>query len=406
MKRFFFILSGFCLLFLFLGCQSAPEEPVLTPEPEVIPTPEPEPPEQQPDTNRMTLEITALSDCLSPNNDGFKDKIAFKVSAEQNDRISSWKVEIKNVTTGKIVKEITGMKMAPESTVGWDGTGTAGTAGEGKYSALLTIQYDNAGKPVTAESNEFVLDISPPEIGLNIKPLPFSPDGDNVNDYVTISFSVKDVSPVYKWEIKIYDENGEVFHTFSGTGKPEKDIVWDGINSDGHIVEIATDYKIVLSVTDNAVNTGKTEKNISVDVLLEKINNRYKIKIGSIIFRAYQSDFHKIEDEILKNNVRFFNQLHRLMKKYPQYVILIEGHAMMPQNRLGDKKVFDKYNKDVLIPLSKERAEAVKKALIKPGIDGERIKTDGIGASRPLVPHDDLSNREKNRRVEFYLVKD
>jgi outer membrane protein OmpA-like peptidoglycan-associated protein len=77
----------------------------------------------------------------------------------------------------------------------------------------------------------------------------------------------------------------------------------------------------------------------------------------------------------------------------------------MPRDKLKSEKLFNQYNKDVLIPLTKERAEVVKHALIDLGIDGSRIKADGIGASRPLVPHNDFKNRWKNRRVEFYLVK-
>jgi flagellar hook assembly protein FlgD len=384
---------------------SSPGEAVPTTEPEVVSTPAPASPDTGADVT-INVEITVLSDCISPNNDGFKDQIAFKVNLEESENITSWKVEIINSRNGKVVDEIPGTGKQAETSISWDGKADP-APGDGIYVARLVVEYAGVADPVTAESKGFLFDTTPPSLRLRIQPLPFSPDGDNVNDSVTLSIGVEDVSPVYTWEITIYDEEGEPFHGFSGGGEPENPVVWDGINSDGHSVEIARDYRTVLTVTDNAMNTGTIEEVLPVGILLERTpDNRYKIKIGHIVFKAYASDFSEIGEEIRENNMRFLRQLYRLMNKYPEYRILIEGHAVMPRNRLDSQQQFDQYNKDVLIPLTKARAEAVKAALVDQGIDGSRIQTDGIGASRPLAPHGNLKNRWQNRRVEFYLVKD
>jgi OmpA-OmpF porin, OOP family len=51
--------------------------------------------------------------------------------------------------------------------------------------------------------------------------------------------------------------------------------------------------------------------------------------------------------------------------------------------------------------LSSRRAEAVKKYLIKKGIDANRLTSKGYGFDQPLVPNDTKENRAINRRVQF-----
>jgi outer membrane protein OmpA-like peptidoglycan-associated protein len=59
----------------------------------------------------------------------------------------------------------------------------------------------------------------------------------------------------------------------------------------------------------------------------------------------------------------------------------------------------------VLIPLSRNRAEALKQAMIDRGLEGSMIETVGVGASDQLVPDSDFANRWRNRRVAFFLEK-
>ena len=61
--------------------------------------------------------------------------------------------------------------------------------------------------------------------------------------------------------------------------------------------------------------------------------------------------------------------------------------------------------KDILIPLSKARAEAVKAALVERGLEASRFSTDGVGASDQLVPDSDYKDRWQNRRVALFLEK-
>ena len=71
----------------------------------------------------------------------------------------------------------------------------------------------------------------------------------------------------------------------------------------------------------------------------------------------------------------------------------------------GNPEAAAREQRDVLLPLSAARAEAVKRELVALGVSGtDRITTDGVGGASPVVPFSDEQNRWKNRRVEFILT--
>lgn len=53
--------------------------------------------------------------------------------------------------------------------------------------------------------------------------------------------------------------------------------------------------------------------------------------------------------------------------------------------------------------LSSARAATVVRELIQNGVAPERLSSAGFGSSKPIVSNTSESNREKNRRVEFYM---
>ncbi|HVP65640.1 MAG TPA: OmpA family protein [Anaeromyxobacteraceae bacterium] len=52
-------------------------------------------------------------------------------------------------------------------------------------------------------------------------------------------------------------------------------------------------------------------------------------------------------------------------------------------------------------PLSERRALAVKVWLVKQGVHERRLKTKGLGATKPIDSNDTAEGRANNRRVEF-----
>jgi outer membrane protein OmpA-like peptidoglycan-associated protein len=55
--------------------------------------------------------------------------------------------------------------------------------------------------------------------------------------------------------------------------------------------------------------------------------------------------------------------------------------------------------------LSQARAEAVKEALTRSGIDASRVTTVGYGQERPIASNDTEAGKAKNRRLELAVVR-
>ncbi len=90
---------------------------------------------------------------------------------------------------------------------------------------------------------------------------------------------------------------------------------------------------------------------------------------------------------------REIDKLIRLMKANRGMAIRLEGHT---DNR-GNAKL--------LKELSEERVKTVRRYMITRGISGSRIDFIGYGGEKPLMTDDSAEAREKNRRVEFAIIR-
>jgi OOP family OmpA-OmpF porin len=108
----------------------------------------------------------------------------------------------------------------------------------------------------------------------------------------------------------------------------------------------------------------------------------------------------KIQFEANKANIKsesndLLHEIAEVIRKNPQVKkIMIEGHASAEGN--DDKN----------LKLSRSRAKAVRKHLIKrEGIPAEMLSSQGWGEDKPIADNETLEGREKNRRVEFLVVE-
>jgi outer membrane protein OmpA-like peptidoglycan-associated protein len=82
-----------------------------------------------------------------------------------------------------------------------------------------------------------------------------------------------------------------------------------------------------------------------------------------------------------------------LLRESPNATITVEGHTDstgVPADNLR---------------LSRERAAAVKSALVARGIAPERITTSGYGQDRPIASNDTAEGRARNRRTDIVLTR-
>ena len=105
-----------------------------------------------------------------------------------------------------------------------------------------------------------------------------------------------------------------------------------------------------------------------------------------------QIEFDFDEATLRPENREVLSRIAGVLSTFDNHAIQIFGHT-------DDVGSVD-YNLD----LSLRRAETVKKYLAEAGIEGDAMKTTGLGKSDPLVEGTDPVSRQRNRRVELAIV--
>ncbi len=342
--------------------------------------------------------LTAKSSLFSPLSEQFSSQ-DFTVYVTNKKGIEKWTLKIKD-SENTVVKTISGRAVTPPLLT-WDGRSDSGSLLEGSFTAELQLVYSKGNKPV-ALSREFLLDNSAPLVGIELSPVPFSPDDDNVDDELKIGLSVRDLSPIRDWEMTIRDPKGKEFITFGGRGRPSERIIWDGRSRQGELVQSAEDYPYEIRVTDFLGHSTAEKGLIPVDILVIREGNQLKVRISNITFQPYKAALVSEGDHGNKNR-EVLKRLSEVLKKYGSYGIVIEGHAVSEYYNNPVRAAREE--KEELQPLSLSRAVTVKEYLNTQGIQESRMNVIGKGGTEPVVPHSDLENRWKNRRVEFILIK-
>ena len=90
---------------------------------------------------------------------------------------------------------------------------------------------------------------------------------------------------------------------------------------------------------------------------------------------------------IRNTSKRLLDEIAQAMKNNPLWTLKIAGHT----DSIGEAS----YN----LKLSQRRADAIKSALVKRGVSGNRLATVGAGASDPVASNKTLEGRAQNRRV-------
>lgn len=360
------------------------------------------------DTKATPVDLRWSEGAFSPNNDGKMDEAGLDLYIEVQEEIESWEVRILDTGSNRI-KSFSGDGALPKK-ISWDGsTASNNPAEEGRYTAELTVRYIKGNLAEKATENSTTLDLTPPQLAITLEPQRFSPNGDGRDDLQNILIDAEDRNSLMEWSLNIYETKGELFYARSGEGSPPQKIEWDGRSSEDELVQTAKEYPLTIKVWDGAGNLTEQRQIISVDIFATRRDDNLIIEISSLLFAPNSaeftdfgrySDFYESQKE---KNMRILDQIAEMLKQYSDYSIVIEGHGVLVH--WDDPALAKLEQEKELIPLTKNRAEAVKAALAARGIAADRMTTVGVGGANPAYPFQDRENRWKNRRVIFILEK-
>jgi outer membrane protein OmpA-like peptidoglycan-associated protein len=137
---------------------------------------------------------------------------------------------------------------------------------------------------------------------------------------------------------------------------------------------------------DMDLSTETGFRTIRKNIYLQPIKAGQQIRLSNTMFSQSSA-------EVIPSSFAELDKIAETMKTYPAMEILLEGHT----DNQGEMQ------KNV--KLSADRVEQVKKYLLSKGIDGKRIQTKAWGPARPIASNLTEQTRQKNRRVEFTILK-
>ncbi len=108
------------------------------------------------------------------------------------------------------------------------------------------------------------------------------------------------------------------------------------------------------------------------------------VTLGDVLFEFNKAD-------LLATAQPRLDKLAEFLRQFPEKKLLIEGYT----DAIGS----DRYN----LELSQRRAEAVKAALVRRGIEPARMVAEGYGKAYPVADNKDPGGRQMNRRVEVVV---
>jgi len=361
-----------------------------------------------------TLTVATDTALFDPTNNSGSKRLNAQINLEKPENLKTFTLQVIRREKGgdKVELSQTDTKVIPALV--WTGKRNSGEdAAIGVY-VVRAIALYNDGESIEADSPSFELrrdgaagnmgsgNGRPPVLGISVDRALFTPDGDGNNDEATVQLMVNEGSePVTAWKLEIFDPAAQLFRSWEGTGKTPQQIVWNGKSSKGEIVQSAMEYFLELTVTDALNNKTKADTQMLTGILLEKTPYGYKISLPSVFFSGNTNDLFDDQWQTIYRNIGNLQNLARMLLRMKEYRISIIGHATYVSGKDPVKRA--KEQKETLLPLSQARALEVRQSLAILGVQWERMESSGMGGEQPIVPHEDTTQRWKNRRVEFLL---
>lgn len=149
---------------------------------------------------------------------------------------------------------------------------------------------------------------------------------------------------------------------------------------------------MLLSLVSGLVKTCQHQANTE-DKKIEEVKTDTIDISENEVFILSSVQFYTNSDKLLPSSHKDLDRLSLYLLEHPASKVEISGHT--------DNRGNDRWN----MVLSQNRANAVKKYLVKKGIDALRILAIGRGETEPIASNRTKEGMLMNRRVEIRLVK-
>ncbi len=131
---------------------------------------------------------------------------------------------------------------------------------------------------------------------------------------------------------------------------------------------------------------------LSEKLELAQLGGRLTEKGILVNFDPDEFSFASASAVLSTTNLPTLDRIIATLEDRPELSVRIEGHT----DSLGSPEINQ--------PLSQQRAEAVRQALIERGLAGERVEAHGAGSTQPIADNATPEGQRRNRRVELYLI--
>ncbi len=226
---------------------------------------------------KIEIQVPRGADLVfSPNDDGNKDTITIVQtgSAEED-----WKAEIRDAS-GRAVRTFEWKNAAPGNVI-WDGKGDDGVLlPDGIYSYFIKSK-DSAGNETKSGFDNIFISTETTPISLSIDASYFSPNGDGVKDFLTLTPVIPVTNGLESWEMTISDSSDKTMRRFSGLLNAPQPVRFDGRMESGTVLPEGG-YRAKLTVTyRNGNRPSATSPDFFVDLTPPRAEIRSDLSVFS-----------------------------------------------------------------------------------------------------------------------------
>lgn len=227
------------------------------------------------DTAAPAAKVSVDYRVFSPNGDGNKDLLTI---SQETSSEETWTGTV-TASDGKPVKLFTWSGKA-EPRLFWDGRGSdKSVVPDGIYTYRLTT-LDDAGNRGASEEVRFTIDTTETPVFISAGHPAFSPNGDKVQDEISLLAQAKVERGIERWELRILDGAERPVRRFGGAARLASPVSWNGLDDSGKSVQDGR-YTAELSVW---YENGNVSNARFADIVLDTVAPEIRISPEYTLF--------------------------------------------------------------------------------------------------------------------------